>query len=149
MALNMILVKAAMDGSAQRSWMSPAQECSAWIGFLRSWMMVLAIVPTMLRRSVRMSSVMKCELIPRSRSTTERRKLRCRSCGAFSRMRSKDAVSMRPRMVGSAAAACAERGWPSMSAISPKKLPGWMKPSVSCWPPRPILEMRMAPSMTR
>ena len=56
-------------------------------------MIELAIVPTRLRRSVRISSVMKCELIPRSRSTTERRKFMCRSRGAFSRMRAKaDAI---------------------------------------------------------
>ena len=48
----------------------------------------------------------------------------CRLRGALSRMRAKAAASMRPSTVDSAAVAFAERGWPSMGDISPKKSPG-------------------------
>ena len=94
--------------------------------------MELAIAPTRLSLSVRITSLMKCEFTLRSRSETERRKFMCKRLGASSRMCWKVGSSTVPRSVGSAAVAMAERGSPSSSAISPKKFPDWINPSVSC-----------------
>ena len=55
----------------------------------------------------------------------------------------------RPFYMVLAAVAMAERGSASSSAISPKKFPDWIKPRVSCWPPRPDFEIFTDPSPTR